>query len=88
MDNRLSVGRKKAQEAGLRVFKVSNIPAFVFLLWNYFSLLMNFYFFAGEICALKSHVDLNNHSNFSRLLWASCEPNTEKLFPSEVSVSR
>lgn len=40
------------------MFKVSSIPASLFLMWNYFGLLMNFYFFAGEICALKSCVDL------------------------------
>lgn len=54
----LQLGGKKAQEAGLHVFKVSNVPAFLFLVWNYFNLLMNFYFFAGEICALKSRMDL------------------------------
>lgn len=48
----------KEQEAGLRVFKVSSIPASLFLMWNYFSLLINLYFFAGEICALKSRMDL------------------------------
>lgn len=54
------LGGKKAQEAGLRVLKVSSIPAFIFLMWNYSSLLINFYFFAGEICALKSHMDLKS----------------------------
>lgn len=49
---------EKKQEAGLRVFKVSNIPASLFLMQDYFSLLINFYFFAGEICALKSCMDL------------------------------
>lgn len=43
----------KKQETGLHVLKVSSIPAFLFLTWNYCSLLINFYFFAGEICALK-----------------------------------
>lgn len=53
----LQLGGKK-QEAGLHVFKVSSIPASLFLMWNYFSLLTDFYFFAGEISALKSRMDL------------------------------
>lgn len=53
----LQLGGKK-QEAGLHVLKVSSIPASLFLMWKYFSLLINFYFFAGEICALNSHMDL------------------------------
>lgn len=67
VDPWFAVGRKKRQEADLHVLKVSRIPDSLFLnVKHYSSLLMNFYFFAGEICALKSRMDSNILSDFSR----------------------
>lgn len=53
----LQLGDKK-QEAGLHVLKVSSIPASLFLNVKLFWFINKFLFFAGEICALKSHMDL------------------------------